>query len=89
MSDDDNHIIKASFQVIPPEFLARIKEISEAEYLPLDIATLADDVQTIAAVALYNAENVDLIVQLFERMASTGTLKVEKPEERPPKRFES
>ncbi len=85
MSDDENYIIKARFQNIPPEVLARVKELSETDNLATDPAAIAEDLQTVAGLAIRNAENIEVLIQVIERIAAAGTLKVDKPAEKPPK----
>lgn len=86
-SDDQitNRIIKASFSSAGPEILARVKAIAEATELPTDPKVIADDTQTVAVLALQNAENIDTLIQILRKLGETGSLQATR-REKPPKR---
>ena len=89
--DVTNRIFKAGFPSIDPAILARIQEIAATDTAALssDPKVLADDLQTVAALALQTHENVEMLIQLIQQISKVGSLNVTLPETRPkrPPRF--
>lgn len=83
----NRRVFKVRFTTMPPEMVERVRELTEMEpdALPTDSKTLADDLQTMAAMALNSHENVELLIQLLEQIGKTGSIEMTRPEP-PPKR---
>lgn len=62
----DNRIIRAIFPGANPNVIARVREISEADSLSTDPQSLADDLQTVACLALVVHERVEILIQLLQ-----------------------
>jgi len=74
-----HRVIKAGFSAIDPKILARAKEIAEADVLPTDLKIIADDLQTVAVLALHTHENVEMLIQLMQQIGKAGSIKVDPP----------
>ncbi|HTM55987.1 MAG TPA: hypothetical protein VL175_18310 [Pirellulales bacterium] len=80
--DITNRIIKAGFTSVAPEIIARIREITAAEpsLLQTDPNALADDLQTVAALALHTHENVEMLIQVLQQLSKAGSISVTRPD---------
>lgn len=84
-----NRVIKARFLGMDEKILARLKAISELNDLPTDPKILADDLQSLAVLAMHTHENVEMLIGLIQRIGETGAITVtlpEKPPNEPPNR---
>lgn len=83
----EHRAIKAKFTSMDPAILARLRAIAamQPDALSSDPKILADDLQTIAVLALHTHENVEILIQFLQEMGKVGTMIAERPEE-PPKR---
>jgi hypothetical protein len=84
-SDDDeirNRVISAKFGTIDAAFLNRIQEITTTPIDKLwgDPKAMADDLQTVAGLALHLHEQVELLIALLREIGRVGTLHATPPE---------